>query len=242
MAKKIVYLDAGHGEDTWDKGRGKGRYYSGGVFEEHHFNADVVRHAQEILETVPELDVRLTQPLNEPDIGLNTRKGRSLDGDLLVSVHANASGSARANGACAFYWHTSAEAKRMAHIWRDNWQKAMDKVGTHGDGLHPAIPNTWTNLFICREIPYTSVLLELGFFTGDNDFEHILTDEYRIECGLVLAKSVTDFFGLEIPKPKKDPIYRVIVDGKQVGAYKDPKKAVENALENEPKEIKIQKV
>ena len=144
-----IALDAGHYGRTFRDGNGKGRYYDNGkVFEEHDFNADVVEYMKELLEKNGNFEVVLLQPLRsnrEVSLKERTNKARQENADLVFSVHANA-GVKSASGACIFYWHTDSNAKRFAQLWASKMsQKA---IGTHGDGTHASMPNSWTNFSI----------------------------------------------------------------------------------------------
>src|SRR5690606_36542004 len=213
---KYIALDAGHGENTYETGGGKGVKVGGKVYEEHHFNAEVVAHAKAGLEKHG-FKVMLTQPLRGNDVPLRARtnKANSAGVDFLVSVHANA-GVKSANGACAFYWHTSSSGKKFAQKWVSNFKSMVDGVGTHGNGLHASKPGLWTNLHMVRETRMPAVLIEHGFMTNDHDFEYIFgkhKDKYRKQCAEAIVKTVCDYFGVtykgetkNVAKPSPTPV------------------------------------
>jgi N-acetylmuramoyl-L-alanine amidase len=216
MAKLIV-LDAGHGEDTYERTGGKGVRHGGKVYEEHHFNADVIKHAKKQLRQHG-FDVWFTQSPNEREIPLieRTNEANRLGADLFVSVHANAGGG---SGACSFAWHTSDDAKKFARQWVGNFSALVNGVELHGDGLHESRPKSWTNMHVCRETAMTAVLLEHGFMDDyDNDFEYIFgnhTAKYRKQCAEAIAKTVCDYYGVK---------YRAEKDESKPKATKDTQK------------------
>lgn len=202
--KHIIYLDAGHGSDTFEKTGGKGlKKQDGTLFEEHTFNANVVRFAIARLKRYDHFDVRLTQPLNEREVSLNKRKSTSLDGDLLLSIHANA-GILKANGACSFFWYSSTAAKRVSDLFVKHFKETIVEVSLHGSGQHASMPNSWTNLFICRSIPYVSGLLEFGFFTNPDDLKHIESERYQKKCAYVIEKIVCEYFDIQLLPETKE--------------------------------------
>jgi len=105
-----VALDAGHGHDTYERSGAKGIAKNGEVFEEHEFNATVVRYLREKLE-YNGFNVLLTQPLFGWEVSLKERTdlANQKDVDLFWSVHANAADNPSTRGVCCFYWHASQE-------------------------------------------------------------------------------------------------------------------------------------
>ncbi|MFS1511550.1 N-acetylmuramoyl-L-alanine amidase [Chengkuizengella sp. SCS-71B] len=200
MTTKIA-LDAGHSLDTYEKTGGKGIIYDGGVFEEHEFNATVVKYTQELLETNG-FEVLLTQPLFDDEVPLidRTNLANKEKVDLLISIHANA-GILNANGACAFYWHNSNEGKRLAKVWANKMKGSP--VGIHGTGVHESKPNSWSDFHMIRETNMTAVLCEHGFFTNHHDLKYILSDEFRRNCALILAESICEFFNKTFKKSQQ---------------------------------------
>lgn len=209
MTEKAVFLDIGHGEDTWERTGGKGRYYGDGkVFEEHFANADVALRLKPILEDHGLL-VFLPQPAYEKEVPLQERtdfanqkaKDFGYENTIYWSVHFNANADSSVTGVCAFYWHTSDSAKRLADCFVEQMKKSGFSL--HGDGLHASKPDSWTNLHVCRETVMTAVLTENGFFTNDATLEKILQPSYRQKIAEAHAKAILDYFGICYTGDKK---------------------------------------
>lgn len=191
MNGKVIVLDAGHGENTWEDTHSKG--VPG--LEEHHFNADAVKYAKEHLERNG-FKVLLSQPLNKKDVPLIDRTNfiNSNKVDLVLSFHADASPNADARGHWGFYWYTSANGKKLADIWGKELSKA---TGTKDRGNQESKPGLWTNFHMVRETKPVAVLMEHAFMTNPEDFKLLITDEFRKQCGLAAAKAVCKYFGIE---------------------------------------------
>jgi N-acetylmuramoyl-L-alanine amidase CwlA len=76
---------------------------------------------------------------------------------------------------------------------------------------------------------------------------HRILSENRWNSFLERIKKALNTLKSPAPKPaapvnSTGTLYRVIVDGKQIGAFSQPEKAITNALAQKPKEIKIEKV
>ena len=206
MAKYTIALDAGHGENTYRETGSKG---VPGLrpMGEHGFNATVVKYAKELAEDCG-IDVLLTQPLFKRDVPLITRTNlaNAKHVDLLMSFHADANQPA-ARGHWGFYWHTSADGKRLANLWGDELSKA---TGTHNRGSQASKPNYWTNFHMVRETHMVAVLMEHAFMTNAQDLELIKSDAFRRQCAEAAIRAVCRYFGIPYrgkggaSKPAKD--------------------------------------
>lgn len=188
---KLIALDAGHGSDTYERTGGKG--VPG--LEEHDFNAAVVEQAKGLLE-YNGFEVLLTQPLNEPEVSLQSRTdlANSKGADLLLSFHADYNYNKDAHGHWAFYWHTSDEGKRLAELWNEEITKAAD---TYGRSNQPCIPGTWTNFHMVRRTSMTAVLMEHAFMSNADDLKLLKSDTFRTQCAEAAAKAVCRYYGVE---------------------------------------------
>jgi len=188
-----VALDIGHGNNTKGKGVQKGgRYY-----KEHDFNSRLSIVLREILEDHG-FKITYGQEPHSPEVPLKQRTDyyNRENVDLVVSNHANASYNKNVEGVCAFYWYSADDSKRLAELFVGEAEK--EGLCTHGNGLHPSKPNSWTNMHICRETHMTAVLFENGFMTNDKEFERIFKDpEYVTLIARIQAKAICAFFNIE---------------------------------------------
>ncbi|TWM85108.1 N-acetylmuramoyl-L-alanine amidase XlyA [Bacillus licheniformis] len=253
MAKEWA-IDIGHGEDTWEKGGGKGVKLpgdlGGGRMEEHWFNSAVGIYAKELLEHNG-IKVFMAQKPYKNDVPLTTRtnayNARKVRG--VISIHANA-GSHKAHGSCVFYWHTAKDSRKLAEVWKKHASKYMSEVGFHGNGFHPSVPGTWTNLHICRETNMRAILIEHGFMTNKSDLKWLLNDAYRRDCAEVIARTICEVEGITFKplsgkktsssaKPSPSPVskaaeYKIEKGDTIWGIAKELKVGVEDILKLNP--------
>lgn len=210
----VVALDIGHGSNTFPPS--KGVYKNGKGFAEHDFNSELVKKIEPLLKASG-IDVLVYQKPNSVDVPLRTRTNyyNSKKVRLVYSIHANYNGNTDVNGICAFYWHKSSTAKRLAEIVIEEVKKKG--YGTHGNGLHASTPGTWTDLHICRETDMDAVLVENGFMSGNKDFDYIFgksKSKYIKDLSEAHAKAICRFLGVNYkggegqgtvdkPKPSK---------------------------------------
>lgn len=199
MKKYKIVLDAGHSESTWETIHGKGVVYDGGkVFEEHWFNATVVKYAKELAEQVG-IDVVLTQPLfseNEVSLGSRVNIARNENVDLLISFHADANGNRNAKGHWVFYWYTDGDSRKLAQLW-DNY---ADQILPNPDrNIVESKQGSWTNFAMCREpVKYgiPSILIEHAFMTNAYDLKLLLDDNFRRKCAEVAIRAACEYLGV----------------------------------------------
>lgn len=199
-----VAVDIGHGSNTFPPS--KGVYKNGKGYAEHSFNAKVGMRIKAILEANG-VKVILGQQPNKPDVNLTTRTNlyNREKVDLVFSIHANAG---EGTGRCAFYWHTSSASKKLAETVIEHIK--AKGYSTHGNGLHASIPNTWTNLHICRETSSPAVLVEHGFMDTDSDFELIFGSKqaaYVEDMAQADAAAIMEYLDVKgdakVSKPKE---------------------------------------
>ena len=210
MAK--IGLDYGHGSNTFPPS--KGLYKNGKAYHEHDFNALLGLKIKDLLEKNGHKVIE-GQKAYQKDVPLIQRTNlyNREKVDIVVSVHANASGSKNVDGRCAFYWGTSSKGKKLASLIVNEIKNAGYSL--HGNGLHAGERGSWTNLHITRETNMPAVLVENGFMTNDKDFELIFGSEreqYTDDLAKAYLKAIQKYFGEEVnetkpskPKPQSKP-------------------------------------
>jgi len=264
MAKKKVAISYGHGKNTFEDQRSKFVIIDGKVYEEHTFNAKLGVIVKERLEDhgIAVLEV---QPANGLDVALRSRTDRAntWGADLYWSIHANAA-TPTVKGVAGFYWSTSKESKKVADIFAKHLKAG--KFDLYGGGAMPSVKGTWSDFHECRETNMPALLTENGFMTNAEDFKRIFKNEgeYYQRLAEVHVKTICEYLGVTYKAPAKAPekapekpavtpnkpvsktqIHRVIVDGKQVGAYGNDAnvvEAVEKALKAGAKKVEVEKV
>ena len=204
---KVGYIgiDIGHGANTRETGGGKAVYVNGKWHEEHDFNSMVAKALKAKLEKSGH---KVTYGVQEPfsnEVGLTSRtnKFNALNVDIVVSIHANYINNASVNGICAFYWHDHSESKRLGAEIMAQYKKQGQIIYSPATGGNIAsVPGTWTDFHMVRQTKMTSVLMELGFMSGNKDFDKIFGNKqsaYVEEMAQGLLEGINKFFGTTTP-------------------------------------------
>lgn len=203
MAKLLN--DKGHGSNTYPPS--KGIASAGGVsgMSEHSFNAAVGDEVEHLLKG--KLTTYGAQPSNRPDVPLVTRiakynaQHRTDKNSIGMSHHGNA-GASSVRGFGVFYWHTSANGKKLANKVLTEYKKEFPGYPIWGTGLFPCVPGTWTDFYLVRETAAPFVLIEWEFFTNHAARKLMLTSDYRKRCGQVAAKVACNWYGIKFEERK----------------------------------------
>lgn len=235
MTKKILALDAGHG------GNDPGAVGNG--LREKDLTLDIAKRvASHLAAHYPDIYCRLTRTADQfVTLGQRTRDANAWGADCLVSIHINSAATDAANGFESYRYVTDTESSqsyalqkqlhpRLATLWSDKGRKNR--------GIKRA------NFHMVREFKGAAVLLELGFIVNDQDAA-LLSDAAFLDANAqAIAEGVADY--LDVPRVvKPDGLYRVIVDGTQVGAYAEDSnvtRQVTKALRANKRRIEIEAV
>lgn len=206
----ILLNDIGHGANTWPPS--KGTHASGGVpgMAEHTFNAAVGREVKRLL--TGKLATFEAQAPGGTDVALTTRTTRynaqhRADRTAIgMSHHGNAGGNKSTRGFGVFYWHTSANGKKLAERILAEYKKEFPGMPIWGTGLFTSRIGDWTNFAILRDTTAPFVLIEWEFFTNDAARRLMLTSDYRNRCARVAARVAANWYGIKLDEPKPQPV------------------------------------
>lgn len=249
---KLIALDDGHGMKTAGKRTpfiaSLGRY-----IPENEFNRAVVKQLDAELKRCGFKTI-LTAP-TDADTSLEARvkTANNAKADLFISIHFNAldgkfDGPGKDPEGFSAHVHStlynSAKFAKIAlkHLTGGTQQKNRGLVQQ--------------NLYVTRETDMPAVLFELGFMDNNREALLMISAAFQKECAQEIAKAVCEFYGAKYvpyvaPKPSKpvavskDDMYRVKIDGKQIGAYEDDKNVlvqVDKALKADKKKIEVERV
>lgn len=204
---KLIALDDGHGIDT--PGKRTPSFPDGSVMKENEFNRRVVALFDIELKRCG-FRTLLVAPTDE-DTPLKTRVQRANDAqaDFYLSVHANASGSTWSNAeGIETYAGTSDASKRAAHI--------LHRYLIQGTNLKNRGVKDGSWLYIAKHTNMPTVLVECGFMNNRREAELLLSDAYRKECAVELAKGLCEYFSVpyvpgvsSLAIPDNDKLYRL---------------------------------
>lgn len=220
MTIKVV-IDAGHG------GKDPGALDNG--IKEKDIVLDVAKQVLKYLKKhYPEIDPRLTRDSDKfVELGDRTDLANEWKADAFVSIHVNGASAKSANGYESYIYLSDDENsnsyalqkqldKRLALLWMDNNRKNR--------GSKKA------NYHVLREFKGASVLVELGFISNAKDAELLKQAEFLDKNAELIVSGIASYFGLVKSGSVKQPVYRVFVDGSQVGAYSDPDNVAQSVL------------
>ncbi len=239
---KRIFLDIGHGSDTYRKKHSKGIVKPNGeIFEEHQFNSDVAIKIKEKLEKLG-VEVDWLQKPHSKEISLRDRvkyinaMHKENPYDLLISLHANASNDGKANGYGVFYWHTNSKGRKFAKNWVKNAKKLLD-IKSWGNGVWKSQSHGWTNFYIVRRTLPTAILIEHFFFTNLEELKKCNTSEYIEKFANVTVNTVADYLGLDRIELSSKEIQTIRNyynfsddDMKSIELYKNGKEFLRNLL------------
>lgn len=196
---KMAYIgiDIGHGKNSGARG-GRG----GWTGDEHSFNSKVGIRTKALLEAMGHRVTYGVQNPNSNEVGLAPRTNyfNSQKVDVLVSIHANAHSNTSVNGVSAFYdrygrGRDSASLK-LAKAIMDEYRKQGQVIWSTGEV--PSYRGNWTDFHMNRESVMPSVLMELGFMTGNRDREYVFGSKqakFVEDMAQGIASGVDKYFG-----------------------------------------------
>lgn len=194
-----IFIDAGHGGT--DSGA-----VAGGIRE-----ADLVLPYALTLQLALEDRGHTVHMSRETDVfpSLQERTDRAnvLDVDCFVSLHANASSNADANGFQVFHAVRSARGAALASKILEAARTVTGTTrwtGAFPDGS-PQVGNR--TLHVLRATRMPAVLVELGFMTHEDERERLTDSAYRGLLCLAIADAIEDWGGVErpdLPEPDVD--------------------------------------
>jgi len=192
QGKKVV-IDPGHG--TIDKGA---VHEASGVAESP-INLAVALKLKELLED-EKISVVLTRDKDTIEMDTNRKElQRRIDlaakstADILVSIHANKFPDPQYFGAQCFYNPQKPESKLLALLIQEELKNI--------DSENISLPQ---DLFILRESPMPSVLIEMGFLSNPKDRERLQDPTFQKMMAEGIKKGIIRYFSGDSPTRKPE--------------------------------------
>ena len=187
---KTVVIDPGHG--TIDKGA---VHEATGVAESP-INLEVALKLKELLEA-EKINVVLTRDNETLEMDTNRKElerrinlAAKSKADILVSIHANKFPDPQYFGAQCFYNPQRPESKLLALLIQEEL-KNIDS-----ENIREALPQ---DLFILRESPMPSVLIELGFLSNPKDRERLQDPAFQKMMAESIKSGILRYFSGDSP-------------------------------------------
>lgn len=231
-AKIKIAIDDGHGYLTLGKATPDG-------YHENYFNEKVVNYLKAELIRCG-FDVLLVAPTTaDTPLKARTDAANKWGADAYVSVHYNALAAkwrTGGGGIETFYYPNSATGKKLATFLQNELVKGTPLLnrGVKSGDLH-----------VLRETNMVAALVECGFMDIKKEADLMKSAAYQKECAQEIARGICGYFKVPykaeakaapakpmVPKPVTKPsseVYRVIADGKQIGAYSSDSNIIAHA-------------
>ena len=206
-----VILDAGHNEHI------AGKRSPDKTLLEYEFNYDVAQKTQKhllrcgIAAEVMQMDTASAVE----DVELRIKYANEKKADLLVSIHANAAGTAG--------WYTGKDGRmwNTAHGW-EIYCYEPDKHNGESYKLAEAIHSESMKLLnltdrgikdgkylgVVARTTMPAVLVEHAFYTNENECELLKSQEFRDRCALADAGGICKYLGMSLDGKTQDEIVK----------------------------------
>ncbi|MEK5205225.1 N-acetylmuramoyl-L-alanine amidase [Bacillus sp. FSL R10-2789] len=202
---KLIALCDGHGMETSGKRTpilpNGLQSETGNFMHENEFNRAVVKYLKTELERNG-FRVLLVAPTDyDTPLADRTNLANSKGADLYLSIHANANTSQWGTwGGAETFVHPSGESKRIGSVIHKHLMGGT-KLRDRGvkDGSH---------LWVIRKTSMPAVLVEAAFMDNLEEAKLLMSDAFRRECAIEIAKGVCESYGVAYqsggsqPKPE----------------------------------------
>lgn len=204
LVEQMIIIDPGHG------GTDPGKATQG--LHESDIVLDTSKRLQSLLEKHTPFRVLLTR---ETDIRLGEKQGEDLknrvdfakehNGDVFVSIHANASKNHDGYGTETFYYKGSEkkevnEREKDSYMLADKIQKRLVKaLDTRDRGVREG------DLYVLRENEMPAVLTELAFLDNSADYEKLASESGRQIAAEAIYAGILDYYewkGFDVSKSR----------------------------------------
>jgi N-acetylmuramoyl-L-alanine amidase len=207
LARKIIIIDIGHGENTFKETGSKG--VPG--LEEHHFNAAVGIYMKKLLESKG-FTVYFTQEPNKRDVLLSTRVARAnaiyaklspeeKKNCIFFSIHADANNDPNQRGHWCFYYGPGKEneGKRLAELVTEEMNEITETKQVGKEGIRGCFPNIkWPSFYVVLNTSMVAVLHEHAFMTNKEDLKLLKFDDFRKKCAEANVRAISRYLNVSV--------------------------------------------
>lgn len=223
-----IGLDAGHGLKTSGKEVPSYMPVLAGT-KEWELNNNVATMIEKLLLKYENVKViRLDDVTGKIDVPLSERVTRANKNnvDIVISCHHNAGIKGGVGGGLEIYRYKNSQ-KFTKQMQKDLYDSIIKETGNKGNR---STPLKEADFYILKHTTAPAVLVEFGFMDSKSDIYKIAQNDWAEKCARGVVKWLIRYYNLE-KKEEKD-MYRVIVNGKQIGAFKDINNILNNIKQN----------
>lgn len=184
--KKVVVIDAGHGE--WDPGK------TGGGVREKDINLVI----SEKLQTLLEIGGAVVFVTRAEDTALSERKRGDLTAraelangfkaDIFISVHQNSFENPSVKGAQVFYQNASEGSKALAEL-------IQERLNGFVPGQYRREAKASDSYYVLQHTAMPAVIVECGFMSNPGELKLLLTDDFQNRLAWAVYMGINDYFG-----------------------------------------------
>lgn len=187
---------------------------------EKNVNLDIAISCNQVLVAHGVLTAMSRYKDENDDLSEEIRECNAFKADIAIDFHNNAGGG---DGCEIYYHYKGGVSLDLAR----NIEAEIIKIGQNSRGCKTKIGSDGRDYYgFIRETDCPAVIVECAFLDNANDIQAINTLQKRNEMGVAIAKGILKTLGIAFkahitPTTSSNGLKRVIVDGKQIGAYKE---------------------
>ncbi|WP_404427325.1 N-acetylmuramoyl-L-alanine amidase [Ureibacillus chungkukjangi] len=220
MTRIKLALDDGHGDNGVTPGKRTPKFSDGSFMYENAFNKVVVKYLDKHLNRCG-FDTILVAP-TDADTPLVTRVNTANKAkvDAYISIHANAaSGSWGSPEGVETFVGASSFSKKLANNVHNQLIKGTSQKNRGvKDGTH---------LYVIRNTIAPAILVECAFMDNEREARLLLSDSFRRECALEIAKGICESFGVKFIEEQEVKGASYTKEELTVAQYEELKKIIE---------------
>lgn len=223
-----IGLDAGHGLKTSGKEVPSYMPVLAGT-KEWTLNNNVASMIETMLLKYENVKViRLDDVTGKIDVPLSERvsKANKNNVDIVISCHHNAGINGGVGGGLEIYRYRNSK-KFTKQMQKDLYESIIKETNNKGNR---STPLKEANFYILKHTTAPAVLIEFGFMDSMTDIFEIAENDWAEKCARGVVNWLISYYKLK--KKEENNIYRFIVNGKQVGAFKDINNILNNVKQN----------
>jgi len=218
-----IGLDDGHGDFGVTPGKRTPKFSDGTFMYENAFNKVVVKYLDEILRRCGFKTILVAPTDADTPLSTRVRTANNAKVDAYVSIHANAaSGSWGSASGVETFVGASAMSKKLANNVHNQLIKGTSQKNRGvKDGTH---------LYVIRNTTMPAILVETAFMDNEYEAKLLLSDSFRRECAIEIAKGICETFGVKFVEDNKPEVKGVSVDKSTPKVEVKPKTTIEKEV------------
>jgi len=193
--KLTIIVDAGHGDPD-------GGAVANDGTQEAVLNLAVAKKLEEILLEVgcsvimtrcdemgiynPDSKATIAQKKNE-DMRKRREIQSSSGGDIFISIHMNKFEQAECYGAQVVYPENAEKSKQLASCIQNALKTGID------NGNHREPMASGSGIYLLKNVPIPSVIVECGFLSNSDELALLKTDEYQSKIAWAIYMGIVDY-------------------------------------------------